>query len=81
MQINDAMITFSPQMLSLIVGIVIVLAVVLFLAVFLPWLRDFRHEMRYINMEIQRNRGREREHWVKRKRRLWLSILPFVKYR
>ena len=81
MQFNCAMITFSPQMLSLITGIVIVLAVVIFLAVFLPWLRDFRHEMRYINMEIQRNRGREREHWIKRKRRLWLSILPFVKYR
>ena len=81
MQFNCVMITFSPQMLSLITGIVIVLAVVIFLAVFLPWLRDFRHEMRYINMEIQRNRGREREHWIKRKRRLWLSLLPFVKYR
>ena len=71
----------SPQMLSLLTGILVVLAVVVFLAVFLPWLRDFRHEMRYINMEIQRNRGRERERWIKRKRRLWLSILPFVKYR
>ena len=71
----------SPQMMRLLIGVLVVLAVVVFLAVFLPWLRDFRHEMRYINMEIQRNRGREREHWIKRKRRLWLSILPFVKYR
>ena len=71
----------SAQMMRLLIGILVVLAVVVFLAVFLPWLRDFRHEMRYINMEIQRNRGREREHWIKRKRRLWLSILPFVKYR
>ncbi len=74
------MITFTSEMLSLITGVVLVLAVTFFLAVFLPWLRDFRHEMRYINMEIQRNRGREREHWVKQKRRLWLSILPFVRY-
>ena len=71
----------SPQIMRLLIGVLVVLAVVVFLAVFLPWLRDFRHEMRYINMEIQRNRGREREHWIKRKRRLWLSILPFVKYR
>ena len=71
----------SPQMMRLLIGVLVVLAVVVFLAVFLPWLRDFRHEMRYINMEIQRNRGRERDHWIKRKRRLWLSILPFVKYR
>ena len=81
MQFLLAAFSFTPQMMRLAIGIVIVLAVVIFLAVFLPWLRDFRHEMRYINMEIRRNRGREREHWIKRKRRLWLSILPFVKYR
>lgn len=55
-------------------------AVVLFFALFVPWLRDFRRELRYINMEIQRNTGREREHWIKRKRRLKLSILPFFHY-
>ena len=81
MQFTLAFLGIDSQMMSLLAGILVVLAVVIFLAVFLPWLRDFRHEMRYINMEIQRNRGREREHWIKRKRRLWLSILPFVKYR
>ena len=80
MQFTLAFLGIDSQMMSLLAGSLVVLALVVFLAVFLPWLRDFRHEMRYINMEIRRNRGREREHWIKRKRRLWLSILPFVKY-
>lgn len=70
----------TGQVLDLLIGIAIVIAVVLFMALFVPWLRDFRREMRYINMEIARNTGREREHWIKRKKRLKLSILPFFHY-
>lgn len=58
----------------------LVAAVVLFFALFVPWLRDFRRELRYINMEIERNEGRERERWIRRKRRLKLSIIPFIRY-
>ena len=45
-----------------------------------PWLRDFCHEMRYIETEIGRTEGREQEHWKKKKRRRWLSLLPFFRY-
>ena len=56
------------------------LALVLFLGKFLPWLRDFRHELRYLNSEIGRTRGQEKERWKERKRKLYLSILPFFHY-
>ena len=31
--------------------------------------------------EIGRTTGAERRHWIRQKRRLWLSLIPFVKYR
>ena len=44
------------------------------------WYVDFKHELRRVNMEIRRTNGRERQYWRRRKRRLYLSIIPFVKY-
>ena len=53
----------------------------LWLAGFLVRLHAFKRELRYVKSEIQRNRGRERAHWEKKKRRLWMSLLiPFIKY-
>lgn len=46
-----------------------------------PWIASFRRELKYLNDEIGRNSGRERERWIRRRRRLWLSLIPFVKYR
>lgn len=39
----------------------------------------FKRKLSYINMEIGRTTGGERKKWKKRKRRLWLSLLPFYK--
>ena len=47
---------------------------------FLKWWKDFREELEDIKYEISISKGREREWWIRRRRRLWLSILPFVKY-
>ncbi len=51
---------------------------------FLAWIictaqkiSEFQSELRYLNMEINRTRGREREHYRRERRRLWLSLLPF----
>jgi len=41
---------------------------------------DFSHELKYLNLEINRTRGKERKRWKKRKRRLLRSLLPFFKY-
>lgn len=56
----------------LLVGIVTV-----FLVIRLP---EFKRELWYINMEIERSDEEEQRMWKKKKRRLLLSLIPFVKY-
>lgn len=41
---------------------------------------DFLRELRLLNMEINRSEGREREHYRRQRKRLWLSLIPFIKY-
>ncbi len=56
----------------LLVGVLIV-----FLVIRLP---EFKHELWYINMEIERSDEEEKLLWKKKKRKLFLSLIPFVKY-
>lgn len=48
----------------------------------LPWIDWFRQELKYINTEIERNKDnpKEQARWIRRKKRLWKSVIPFVKY-
>lgn len=39
----------------------------------------FRDDLSYINEEIERTVGAEQQAWKARKRRLWLSLLPFYR--
>lgn len=41
---------------------------------------DFLQELKYINCEIRRTDGSERRYWISKRRKLWLSLIPFVKY-
>lgn len=41
---------------------------------------EFITELQYLNNEIERTDGEERAYWLSRRRRLWLSLLPFVNY-
>lgn len=63
-----------------IIGIAAFLILILFLIFMALFLDDFSRELKYLNTEIRRTSGREQKYWKKRKRRLWLSLLPFVKY-
>lgn len=63
----------------------LVLFIVLFFAVLLvfgmiSFWTAFSRELRQLNSEIRRTTGSERRYWIRRRRRLWLSLLPFVKY-
>ncbi len=40
----------------------------------------FYREWRYVSDEIERVEDGERAYWLARRRRLWLSLLPFVAY-
>ena len=72
--------TVSPEETT--VGIVLIVLMLIFvvLACSMPWIRWFKQELKYINSEIERNEGREKERWIRRKKRLLKSIIPFVKY-
>ena len=60
---------------------IIVISIILFLLVGATlFFKDFAQELKYINMEIERNDGSERRYWIRRRRKLWLSLIPFVKY-
>ena len=50
------------------------------LVAFVQAYMKFRRELDYINAEISRTSGREKKSWMKKRRRLWLSWLPFFKY-
>ncbi len=57
------------------------LAVVLFVALAV-WMPKFQRELHKVNRYIKDARSeRERQHYLKRRRRLWLSLIPFVKYK
>ncbi|MBR5500633.1 MAG: hypothetical protein IKV74_03810 [Clostridia bacterium] len=40
---------------------------------------DFRQELQYLEMEIDRTEGAEQAYWKRQKRALWLSLLPFYR--
>lgn len=63
--------------LGAIVGIVLLAAAILR---FVTWLSDFQKELDMLNTEIGRTTGHEQQYWIVRRRRLWLSIIPFVRY-
>lgn len=47
---------------------------------FARWYYDFLRTLKNLKCEIGRTKGEERKYWIREKRRLWLSILPFVRY-
>ena len=59
-----------------------VIAVLLLIAIvsFARWVHDFRRELQRLNADIRRTKGREQAHFIRKRRKLWLSVLPFVRY-
>lgn len=53
---------------------------IILLAKLAMWMNEFSKELRFLNNEIGRNDGEERRYWIVQRRRLWLSIIPFVRY-
>ena len=63
-----------------LIGIVAVFFLILLLFGLVSFINDFSQELRYLNNEIRRTDGAERRHYIRQRRRLWLSLIPFVKY-
>ncbi len=63
----------------LLIGLLGIVFIVVLLVAVAKFIHEFSKELRYINMEIGRTNGAEKKYWMSRRRRLWLSFLPFVK--
>ena len=64
---------------NVLLAIVIAFFAVLILVGLSMKINEFSHELDYLNREIARTEGAEREHWKREKRHLWLSLLPFCR--
>ena len=64
----------------LLLCVVAVLVLIPLLTLLVTRLQAFKRELRYLNNEIGRTTGSEQEYYRHKKRRLLLSLLPFVKY-
>ncbi len=63
-----------------LIALLVLLLVPLVTVSLVVFFRDFTRQLAYLNSEIERSEGRQRRHWIRRRRRLWLSLLPFIKY-
>ena len=54
-------------------------AVFLLLVHFAFRLDDFKSELKYVNMEIHRTEGNQRKYWKRKRRKLWLSFIFFIR--
>lgn len=66
--------------LWLIVGIFAVIILIALLVALCLFISDFSWELKYLNNEIRLTQGAERRYYIIQRRRLWLSLIPFVKY-
>lgn len=72
--INDQ--TFIMLMVLGLVAVVGILVVAI-----ASFIGRFQKELKYVNQRIrQAANERERQHYLRRRRRLWWSIIPFVPY-
>ena len=70
----------TPGHVYWILGAAALLLLLLVLFGLVNYFTQFAQELKYLNYEIQRTQGAERLRWIRRRRRLWLSLIPFVKY-
>ena len=63
-----------------LIGVVAVFFLIVILFGLCSFINCFCQELKYLNNEIERTYGSERRFWIYRRRRLWLSLIPFVKY-
>ena len=70
----------SEKVLGILLIFLLLAGVVFLFSI--PYLDWFRQELKYINIEIERNKDnpREQARWIRRKKRLIRSLIPGFKY-
>ncbi len=64
----------------ILIGIIAIPILLVLLVELCVFINNFSSELNYINCEIGRTTGAERDYWIRKRRRLWLSLIPFVRY-
>lgn len=64
----------------LLIGVIAAIFLIAILIGLVQFFNNFSQKLRYLNIEIGRTSGAERRRWIRRRRRLWLSLIPFIKY-
>lgn len=64
-----------------VLGAILLACLILGLFRFAQFLNEFSRELKQLNTEIGRTTGKEQQHWIRQKRRLLLSLIPFYKYK
>ncbi|MBQ3055861.1 MAG: hypothetical protein IJC95_00045 [Clostridia bacterium] len=64
----------------MVVGIIVALIAILWIVWIILGLEKFRWELKRLNIEIGRTEGEEQKKWRVLRRKLFLSLIPFVKY-
>ncbi|MBR2464141.1 MAG: hypothetical protein IKB41_01745 [Clostridia bacterium] len=64
----------------MVVGIIVALIVMYWIAWLILGFDKFRWELKRLNIEIGRTEGEEQKKWRVLRRKLFLSLIPFVKY-
>ena len=70
---NPELDAFTNVLLAIVIAF---FAVVLLVGLTIK-INDLSHDLDYLNREIARTEGAEREYWKREKRCLWLFLLPF----
>ncbi len=68
----------DPVIIILLAIMILFVAALLIVGLVMK-LNGFTQELDYIKREIGRTTGVEQKHWKRKKRRLWLSLLPFYR--
>lgn len=62
-----------------VVGVMILAAILV--VCIANWISRFQQELHRVNQRIRQAQSeRERQHYIRRRRRLWLTMIPFVPY-
>lgn len=73
--------TLTPQIKEILLWVAISVAGIIVAAIVISIIQAFKADLKYIEMEISRTDGREQAHWIKKKKELWLSLIPFYRPR
>ena len=66
---------------SVLLGVIILIIAAIAWLLWMLTRREFFREMQFLNMEIARTKGEERKEWIRQRRRLLLTMIPFVPYK